>query len=57
MQLTDSHTNPDVAKILIFVLNSLDCMGEQSQKEYLDHTRLLEGNLAGRSRPNTKNVG
>ena len=36
MQLTDSHTNSDLVKIRIFVLNSLDCMGKQSQKENLD---------------------
>jgi hypothetical protein len=31
MPLTDSHTNLDLAKILILVLNSLNCMGKQSR--------------------------
>ena len=31
MPLTDSHTNLDFAKILILVLNSLNCVGKQSR--------------------------
>ena len=57
MQLTDSHTHLDLAKILIFVVYSLNCMGKQSQKENLDHADCWEGNSAQRADRPPKRVG